>query len=38
VDEAPAAPAVTQDQAPAQPSPPADGNPAGSVSREAVTP
>ncbi len=38
VGEAPAAPAVTQDQAPAQPSPPADGNPAGSVSREAVTP
>jgi hypothetical protein len=38
VGEAPAAPAVTQDQAPAKPSPPADGNPAGSVSRDAVTP
>ncbi len=36
--EAPPAPAVTQDQAPAKPSPPADGNPAGSTSRDAVTP
>ncbi len=36
--EAPPAPAVTQDQAPANPSPPADGNPAGSTSRDAVTP
>lgn len=38
VGDAPAAPPVTQDQTPAQPSPPADGNPAGSTSRDAVTP
>ncbi len=36
--EAPSAPAVTQDQTPAKPSPPADGNPAGNTSRDAVTP
>ncbi len=35
---APAAPPVAQDQTPVQPSPPADGNPAGSTSRDAVTP
>lgn len=38
VGDAPPAPPVTQDQTPAQPSPPADGNPAGSTSRDAVTP
>jgi hypothetical protein len=38
VGNAPAAPPVTQDQTPAQPSPPADGNPAGNTSRDAVTP
>lgn len=36
--QAPAAPAVAQDQVPAAPAPPADGNPAGSTTREAVTP
>ena len=38
VGDAPAAPPVMQDQTPAQPSPPADGNPGGSTSRDAVTP
>jgi hypothetical protein len=38
VSEAPPAPPVTQQQTPAQPSPPADGNPAGATSPEAVTP
>ena len=38
VPEAPPAPPVLQDRTPAQPSPPADGNPAGNTSREAVTP
>lgn len=38
VGNAPTAPPVAQDQTPAQPSPPADGNPAGSTSRDAVTP
>ncbi len=38
VGDAPAAPPVTQDQTPAQPSPAADGNPVGSTSRDAVTP
>jgi hypothetical protein len=36
--EAPPAPAVTQGQTPAAPSPPADGNPAANTSRDAVTP
>ena len=35
---APTTPPVTQDQTPAQPSAPADGNPAGSTTRDAVTP
>jgi hypothetical protein len=35
---APSAPPVTQDQTPARPSPPADGNPAGSTTPDAVTP
>ncbi len=35
---APPAPPVTQEQVPAQPSPPADGNPGGNTSRDAVTP
>lgn len=35
---APTAPPVAQDKTPVQPSPPADGNPAGSTSRDAVTP
>lgn len=35
---APPAPPVTQEQVPAQPSPPADGNPGGSTTRDAVTP
>lgn len=38
VGDAPAAPPITQDQTPAQPSPAADGSPAGSTSRDAVTP
>jgi hypothetical protein len=36
--QAPPAPAVTQDQTPAKPSPPADGNPAANVSPNATTP
>lgn len=36
--QAPPAPAVTQDQTPAKPSPPADGNPAANTTRDAVTP
>ncbi len=35
---APSAPPVTQDQTPAKPSPPADGNPAGATSPEGVKP
>jgi hypothetical protein len=38
VTDAPPAPPVTQQQTPAQTSPPADGNPAGATSPEAVTP
>lgn len=38
VGQAPGAPPVAQDQTPAQPSPPADGNPAGATSPDAVTP
>lgn len=34
----PPAPPVTQEQVPAQPSPPADGNPAGNTTRDGVTP
>ena len=38
VTEAPRAPPVEEDVVPAQPAPPADGNPAGQVSPDAVTP
>jgi hypothetical protein len=36
--QAPPAPPVTEEKVPAAPSPPADGNPAGRATPEAVTP